>query len=488
MINLLLSIFCSFELVLAHFVFFQKSIDFLSINSLVIFVQAFFLYGLLFTFGKKTVISFAILANILIILLLVYHRVYVTPIMLATISAQYAEGTAYLGRALPVFLSWYTLSAVFYLLLIIVFVVKFYQPHQQRWLWRLIFSIPFLILAGISYATYHHERFNEHHFKNYTQILGYPQGWFYELVTNSDMAAQLDYVIKMANEKPLPLPPELQDLKPHNHIYLIQIESFQYIAFTKEVNGKKVMPFLNDIAKNAALYQILPKNPHPSANSDFAALAGISDITDFYYVVYQIVSPEKLYSRVTPISWKYKEKGYETEVYHGFVDTYYNRRPHYQAMKFDKMYFLDDIRRENKVVEGDWGVEDMDMVQLIVKNQRHNLPEKSFTFFITVSSHDPFTIGKTQNNIYAQPQNLLENYYNSFNYVDNALQYLISNAPQDSLFVMYSDHPSIESEPEDTFFMVYSKQQNFSHFSKVSFKQAMQIVKSVLHKNLSLEQ
>lgn len=487
MINLLLNIFCSLELVLAHVVFFQKSVDFISINSLIIFIQAFFLYGLLLTFGKKTVLTFAVLANILIMLLLVYHRVYVTPIMLATISAQYAEGITYLERALPVFLSWQSFGALVYLLAIIFLVSKFFKQISRPWLWRLVFSVPLLILVGLSYGTYHHEEFNEHHFKNYTRIFGYPQGWLYEMVTNSDMAAQLDYVIEMANEKPQPLPSELQNLKPHKHIYLIQIESFQYIAFTKEENGKKVMPFLNKIAQDGALYQILPKNPHPSANSDFAVLSGVSDISNFYYVVYQIVSPEKLYSRLTPMTWKYKEKGYRTDFYHGFVNTFYNRGPHFQAMKFDEIYFQKDVLRHNKLKEGDWGIDDMEMVRFIINNQHQNPADKSFTFFITVSSHDPFTIGETENKIYDKPQNLLERYYNSFNYVDRSLEYLVKNTPQDSLFLIYSDHPSIESEPEDTFFMVYSKKQKFSHFVKINFEKAMQIVKSVLHENLKTD-
>lgn len=487
MINVFLNIFCSFELVLAHIAFFQKSVDFFSINSLIIFIQAFLFYGLLFTVGKKTVISFAVLANFLIMLLLVYHRVYVTPIMLSTIAAQYAEGMAYLGRALPVFTSWYSFAALAYLAAIVWAVMKFYQPESGRWRLRLVFGLPLLILLGFSYSSYHHEKFDDRHFKNYTQIFGYPQGWFYELISNSDMAAQLDYVIKMADEAPKPLPFELQDLQPHKHIYLLQIESFQYIAFTKEEEGKKVMPFLNEIAKDSALYQILPKNPHPSANSDFAALAGIGDISDFYYVVYQLISPEKLYTRVTPITWKYKERGYKTSFYHGFVDTFYNRGPHIRAMKFDEVYFLDTLRRQNKLQEGPWGVEDMEMAHFIVKKQQQDPADKSFTFFITVSSHDPFIIGNTENKIYAKPKDLLERYYNSFNYVDRSLEYLIKNAPQDSLFLIYSDHPSIESEPEDTFFMVYSNKQKFSHFAKINFEEAMQIVKSALNENLEAD-
>lgn len=484
MINIFINIFCSFELVLAHVVFFQRSVDLLSINSAIIFIQAFFLYGLLFTFGKKAVISFAVFANILILLLLVYHRFYATPIMLSTISSQYGEGMTYLSRALSVFLSWYSLGFVVYLTAIIIITIKYYRPWAAYWTARLIFGVPLLIILALSYTTYHRNLFFDRHFKNYAEIFGYPQGWLYELITNSDMDMQLDFIIDMANEPPLPLPEELQVLKPHNHVYLIQIESFQYDAFTKEVDGKKIMPFLNSIAKNSSLYQILPKNKHPSANSDFAAMAGVYNISDFYYVIYKLVSPEELYSRITPITWKYKEQGYHSEFYHGFIELFYNRGPHIRAMKFDEIYFLNNLSSAQKFKTGDWGVEDLDLARFIIKNQKRHPVEKSLTFFITVSSHDPFDNKAVEDKIYRKPQSLVERYYNSFHYVDQALEHLITNAPQDSLFLLYSDHPSVEELPMDTFFMVYSNRQNLGHFAKINFDQTMQIVKSLLHKNL----
>ena len=127
MANIILNIFCSFELVLAHFLFFQKQIDFFSANSLVILLQSFFFYGVLFSIGRKTVISFAVLANILIVLLLVYHRVYQDPITLKTITLQYSEGLSYLARAEDVFLTPAGIGAVLYLALIVLFVILFYK-------------------------------------------------------------------------------------------------------------------------------------------------------------------------------------------------------------------------------------------------------------------------------------------------------------------------------------------------------------------------
>lgn len=487
MANIILNIFCSFELVLAHFLFFQKQIDFFSANSLVILLQSFFFYGILFSIGRKTVISFAILANILIVLLLVYHRVYQDPITLKTISLQYNEGLSYLARAADIFLTPAVIGAVLYLALIILFVILFYKRLPNPWLHRAIYTIPLAAVMGISYANYHHESFFKHHFQYITQIFGYPQGWAYELVTNSDIGRQIDYVVEMANEKPHPLPPELERMQAHKHIYVIQLESFQYFAFEKEVDGQKVMPYLNGIKEEGALYRILPKRAHQSANSDFAALGGINDVTEFYYVVYQVISPEELYARLTPITWKYKEHGYHLSFYHGFVETFYNRGPHIRAMKFDDIYFQDDLRRDYNYREGSWGLDDLNMAKLIVGREKQNPQDKSFTFFITVSTHDPFDIGAVETKIFPEPKNILERYYNSFNYVDQMLEYLIKNAPEDSLFIMYSDHPSLETESEDTFFMVYSNKQKFKNFAKVDFKQAMQIIKSVLHKNLELD-
>lgn len=487
LINTALNIFCSLELVLAHYLFFQKTVDLLSINSLMIFLQAFYFYGILFSIGRKTIISFAAAANILIILLLVYHRVYSEPITLTTISLQYNEGLSYLRRAGSVFLSPYILGAIVYFGVIVWGVLRYYRRPQNFWLQRIIFFVPFAVILSLSYTNYHQRFFLENHFQDTVEIFGYPQGWFYEKITHLDVEKQIESVIKQANEKPLPLPSELAKLQSHRHIYVVQLESFQFFAYTKEVNGQKVMPFLNKLAEKAALYQILPKRLHPSANSDFAAMSGFYDVTNLHYVLYQIVSPEELYTRIAPITWKYKEQGYYLSFYHGFTENFYNRAPYVRAMKFDDIYFLNRLRKNYKYDESEWGVNDMNIAKLIVENQKQNPQDKSFTFFITISTHDPFDIGLTENKIFAEPKNLLERYYNGFNYVDNMLEYLVENAPEDSLFIMYSDHPIIESEPRDTFFMVYSNKQKLKSFRTIDFKQAMQIVKSILHENLSKE-
>ena len=309
----------------------------------------------------------------------------------------------------------------------------------------------------------------------------------YETISSLDEAREVNYVIKMANEPAQNLPPELQGLKHHNHIYVIQLESFQYAAFEKEEQGRKVMPYLQSLQDKAAVYKILPMQPHPSANSDFAAMHGVYDVADFYYVIYQAINPNKLYQQIMPLPWLYRNHGYHTDFYHGYYGHFYGRRSYMEAMKFDEVYFAEDLKNKYSVNPDEWGISDEDIVDFIIKNQQDRKNKKSFSFFITVSTHDPYEIGKRICRIYAHPQNLSEQYFNAFNFVDEALSRLMEAAPVDSLFVLYSDHPSLQDLPMNTFFMVYSKKQNLKGNGEISFPEMMQIIKSLLYQNISSE-
>lgn len=482
--SLFLIIFCSLGPVVGHYGFFSGKIDWLSINSFIVFIQAFLFYGLMSASSKNLLRIAFFFVNIAIMLLLVYHRFYTVPLMFSSIFSQYNEGALYLWRALSVFLSLNILLIGLYLLVGLYLIQKLYVRTKHLWALRMIFAIPLFCMLIMSYFNFHNKFFDRKYFDTYVEIFGYPQGWAYELITASDMKSQIDKVVEMANETPLPLPQELEKIRPHKHVFVVQIESFQYAAFVQEKNGKKGMPFLQKISKEGSLYEIKPSTPHASANSDFGVIAGVNDIPNFNYVIYQSIPASDLFQKITPITWKYKKAGYSLGFYHGFLGSYYKRRPYIEAMNYDKIYFWEDIAKFKEKPQGEWGYDDMEMANLISNNQQEKPSEKSFTFFITVSSHDPFMIGEIQNYPYAHPQNITERYYNSFNYVDRALEILVKNAPEDSLFIMYSDHPSIQELPANIFFLVYSNQQKFSSFRSIEANESMQIIKSVLHHNL----
>ena len=482
--NIFLILIGAFELVLAHSLFFAEKAPILSLNGAVIFIQAFLFYGLILSSGKKATLVLHFLINFLLVLLLIYHRVYSEPISLGIIHQQYQEGIEYLKRSLSVLWNKNILIIALYFVLSELLIWRFYQSGFSKRRQCLIYMVPLLIFYGKGGFDYNHQKFYRDHFNTAVEIFGYPQGWMYELITNYGEQEQIDNVIKMANEKALPLPQELSHLKKHNHIYLIQMESMHYEAFSKEENGKKVMPFLNAISKNAAVYKLFKRIPNPSANSDFATTHGIYHISDYYYVIYQITMPESLYQKITPWTWKYKQQDYYLDFYHGFAGSFYNRRPFIEAQNFDETYFYEELKGKLPEYEDDWGVADLELSDFIIKNQKKNNSQKSLTLYITVTPHDPFAVGKRYTKIYQNPQNLIEQYFNAYNYMDDVLKNIISQAPQDSLFIIYSDHPVIKELSSETFFMVYSNNQSFPHWGYISFDNALQIIKSILSEQI----
>ncbi len=482
--NIFLILISAFELVLAHSMFFSDKVSVLSLNGAVVFIQAFLFYGLITSLGKKTTLIIHFLVNILLILLLVYHRVFDEPIYLGVVKQQYKEGLAYLWRSFSVFFNRNILIISLYFVFSELLIWKFYQDTEKKLTKILIFAVPLIIFYGQSFRDFNHQRFDKGYFNTAVEIFGYPQGWIYEFVTNYGEQEQIDKVIKMSNEEAHPLPKELSGLKKHKHIYVVQMESMHYEAFAKEVNGKKVMPFLQSISKDAAVYKLFKRIPNPSANSDFAVMHGVHHISDYYYVIYQIVSPKNLYQKINPWAWKYKQQGYYLDFYHGFIGGFYNRRPFIEAQNFDEIYFYEELKDKLPNYGDEWGVADFELSNFIIQNQQQRKQEKSLTLYITVTPHDPFAVGKRYHQIYQNPQNLLERYFNAYNYMDSVLQNLISQAPQDSLFIIYSDHPVVKELSSETFFMVYSNSQNLSSQKNISFDNAMQIIKSILSEQI----
>ena len=480
---LVLLLICSTEFVFVHDILFHTEDSLVNITGFIVFIQAFLCLGIFAFLNKYIFMSINILNNLIFLFLVIYHRIFDQAVTLKVIGNQFQEGIEYFIKSLNVLSEKNSVFIISYVIISSILIYKMYPEEYKSKKSSIIFLSSFVIIGLFSVFNYRHQKFIVKDFNAMTKTFGYGQGWLYELVSTFDENQQISAVIKMSQEPPQNLPDELIDLKTHNHIYVIQLESMHYDAFEKYNNNQAVMPFLQSIRENAAVYKILKNQPHPSANSDFAAMNGIYNILDFNYVVYQSKSPQELYKYIAPITWKYKEKGYFTDFYHGYYGHFYQRKDYIKAMKFDDIYFAEELQNKYSSRLGEWGIEDADVVDWIIKNQQIKRPEKSFTFFITVSTHDPYNIGNRYTGIYKEPKNILERYYNSFNYVDKQLKDLIDSAPKDSLFIMYSDHPSLSELSSDTFFMIYSKQQKLSDQREINFSQALQIIKSILYYN-----
>lgn len=468
MSKLFFLIFCSLEPVVMHFFYFPST-EVVSITALLIFMLGLFVFGLLLMTGKKTLTVVFVAEALVFVLLDVWHANFSSPLSLAVVAAQYKEGLVFAGRVLSVFLQPAVFLTLFVLAAKLFYLYKFFTPFEFNAKVFAALAVPLVALLGLTYKTFHKSYFNQMDFNAYAKTLGYFQAWTYEVITAADRSLLFDDIMANINQPAPPLPAEFKNISLPENIFVIQIESLNYSALTEVVDGKPVMPFLRSIADKSYVYKIEKEAPSCSANADFSVLTGYKDRESLYAAVYNMI-PLEYYKNMITLPEKYRRAGYRTAFYHGFVERYYDRKKNVSQMSFDNIWFQENLPITAPL--GAMGFDDKDLFEFVLQqNQQH---AKNFNFIITVSSHDPFSIGEIYKYPYASPQNQNQKYLNAVSYVDNALELLISKAPQSSVFFMYSDHSRSHLSPEATLFWFYDKRQvrglsgNIDNFNRVT--------------------
>lgn len=468
MSKLFFLIFCSLEPVVMHFFYFPST-EVVSITALLIFMLGLFVFGLLLMGGKNTLTAVFAVEALVFVLLDVWHANFSSPLSLAVVAAQYKEGLVFAGRVLSVFFQPAVFLTLFVLAAKLVYLYKFFTPFKFNAKIFAALSVPLAVLLGLTYKTFHKSYFNQMDFNAYAKTLGYFQAWTYEIITAADRNVLFDDIMANINQPAPPLPAEFKNISLPKNVFVIQIESLNYDAFAAVVDGRPVMPFLRSLADKSYVYKIEKEASSCSANADFSVLTGYKDREKLYAAVYNMI-PAEYYKNIVTLPAKYRKGGYHTAFYHGFAERYYDRKQNVSQMGFDDVWFQENLPITAPL--GAMGFDDKDLFAFVLRqNQQH---PKNFNFIITVSSHDSFSIGETYTYPFVSPQNQDEKYLNAVSYVDNALEYLISKAPQDSVFFMYSDHSRSHLSPEATLFWFYDKRQarglvgNIDNFNRVT--------------------
>lgn len=410
-------------------------------------------------------ISVSVFIHICFALLLLYHQFFQDALTFSTAQNQYKEAVSALIR---IDISKLVTVPVLFVLVSAVGSIVFlsrYRPAGLRTTVRLALSVPLLVLAGLNQYYYDKEKFSQYEFNAKAKFFGYPAAWLYETATYSDKQTLLKRLAEQDQPKTFD---DFKDIPRADNIYIIQFESLDYSA----VNSG-AMPFLQKMSAKAAFYQIKPHYKKSSANSDFTVLTLKSIYNDSFSVIYKNLSPDYYRSHET-LPQLLQKQGYSSSFYHGNSGRFFNRRPHIEKMGFDHIFFEEDLN--NRFTSGEWGVEDADMASVINEQPQRG---KNLHFWITLSSHFDFAIGKQHTQYAPRPTGLRDLYLNSVNYTDSALQSLFEHAPQNSMFIVYSDHDSGTDEARETVFMVYHKQRNLQRHGILNVNDIPQIIRQL---------
>lgn len=443
------------------------------VNDFLVGLSALFLWGLIFNFRRLIVGICLVLWFLLNIAIIAHHQYLNQPLSPLVMITQFREGLTAGSNAPGMFNSLNQLINLLFLVLNLGLLIRF-SPFAKRYV-VLIFLIPLILLLG---AVHYHitgiyRPFFYSMFSEITKDLGYILGWSYDLsnlwdikrqkqvmennimepensIRRREMSADLRQTLAENNPR---LAQVIFDQPPVKNVFLIQFESWDYETLHMSVNGRKVMPVLSSLP--AVEVKIRPRAHKSSAHTDFMILNGLSDYEKMVLIEYSILDPDKYAHLARPLPLLLKEQGFLSDFYHGHQGNFYGRKSLVTRMGFERVYFQEDL--EIKTKSGPWGFADLDVVDYMLNNYRRTEHEKNFTFWITVSSHNDYDIGLQERNIYPNPETEKEKYLNSINYVDKALGKLISKAPKDSLFIIYSDHQSGLLPDESTILYIYNK-------------------------------
>ncbi|MDQ0170184.1 LTA synthase family protein [Paenibacillus tundrae] len=238
-----------------------------------------------------------------------------------------------------------------------------------------------------------------------------------------------------------------------SNLIVLQLESFQNFPIHASLGGQVLTPVLNELASESYYF------PH------FFQQIGQGNTSDAEFMSNTSIYP----TGVVPMSAGYsdrdlpslpkllRERGYQSETFHGNDVTFWNRNKMYPAIGFDR-YF--DKPSFNNDRFNDFGPSDEELYRVgVEKMTAHQAANEPFyAQFITASSHSPFTVPADRARITVPEtitNTLLHDYLQAINYTDYAVGQLINELKAIGLWdnttlVIYGDHFGLPANDEIT--------------------------------------
>jgi phosphoglycerol transferase MdoB-like AlkP superfamily enzyme len=236
-----------------------------------------------------------------------------------------------------------------------------------------------------------------------------------------------------------------------SRISMIQVESLDWAALYKKINGKEVTPNLNTIARRALVLKLDGMKHFVSANSEYEMLN--SKIARAFFLYFEYLNK---YNNSIILPFKYA--GYETSLIHGVTSSYMNRRYAYPKMGFDSNFFFEQIQdRGYQVTPGlfEYNIADYDLMKFAADYAKDK--DYYLHFIITVTMHASV---EAKTPAYEK----WDGYWRSVNYFDEGLGLYLKSLPEGSTVILYGDHQSYHGPEKNDLvpFLIYIKGRNLS--------------------------
>ncbi|NSW89441.1 MAG: LTA synthase family protein [Firmicutes bacterium] len=233
------------------------------------------------------------------------------------------------------------------------------------------------------------------------------------------------------------------------NLIVVQVEALQEFMINAQVNGKEITPNLNRLLEeslyfNNIYYQVAGGN---TSDAEFVFNTSLFPVKEgAVYIRY----PENTYHSLPKIL---KNQGYNTYALHAFTAKFWNRTEMYKALGFCK--FIDADYYVMDEFAGWEGSALSDSSFFRQSFDKIDMSKPFYSFFITLSSHYPFTYFEDYDFDVGEWQGtFLGNFIKAINYEDKCLGEFINQLKErglydNSLLVIYGDHSGVPKHKAD---------------------------------------
>lgn len=242
-----------------------------------------------------------------------------------------------------------------------------------------------------------------------------------------------------------PNPEYFGKAKGMNVIY-VSMESLQTFMIDYQLNGQEVTPFLNSLAHDGKTFYFnnIINQTGQGKTSDAEFIMDNSLYPMSQGAVY-VNKAQNTYQASPAIL---KTHGYTSAVFHGNYKTFWNRNEMYRSLGYDEFF---DAEYYNMTEENtkNYGLKDKPFFAESMPILE-SLSQPFYTKFITLSNHFPFKMdeGDTEFPAAETDDNVVNQYFQSANYMDQALEQFFNDLKTSGLYdntvvVLYGDHYGI---------------------------------------------
>jgi lipoteichoic acid synthase len=252
---------------------------------------------------------------------------------------------------------------------------------------------------------------------------------------------ELEEVREFVEEIKSPSNESFKGVAKGKNVFVISLESFQSFVLNREVENKKITPFLNQLIRESYYFPNFYHQTGQGKTSDSEFLVDNSLFPTPRGAVF-FTHPKNEYNSIAE---NVKEKGYFPAVFHANNESFWNRNIMYPSLGYEKFFSKSKFETKEKDTIG-WGLKDEAMFEQSIHYLK-SLPEPYYVKYITLTNHFPFELEKEDRNIPKWDSNdeIVNNYFTTVRYTDDSLRKFFNRLKEegiyeDSIFIIYGDH------------------------------------------------